>query len=391
MSGFGPTGGAPTGASGAGGTYLLDLADSIFCFDPSVLHAPFPLLDGVIMVDTGLWFDLPNLLDSVALGTIAINVNESFPTCVDSAQFQDAVWAAYRLTLSTAFNTATTATDYSILLSAIVDTLVATGAVSSKLEAVNAVTAALVLGDLVEQGYFKTLSDSVALADVVSNLAQLYAPLVDSVAVATTGVGYVRLVGVLSDATAASDTSSSLAEMLSSGSEEILLFGTFVLGPDEYQGWAMNTVNKAPSKYTNFPYESLAWWQQRSFMAGDGGIFEQTGDEDDGDPILAYVRTAFSDFGTGKMKRVPDLFFGFKGDGRLVLKAVSTNDNGEKVENWYLSNYDPRTGDAIREGRFELGRGIESRYWQFEIHNKAGEDLELSELALRPVILSRRR
>jgi hypothetical protein len=48
-------------------------------------------------------------------------------------------------------------------------------------------------------------------------------------------------------------------------------------------------------------------------------------------------------------------------------------------------------GNAPREGFIKLGPGVESRYWQFELHNKEGGELDVSDFRFTPMFLSRRK
>jgi len=122
--------------------------------------------------------------------------------------------------------------------------------------------------------------------------------------------------------------------------------------------------------------------------ASSAGIFELGGDTDDGDPIQAFIRTGLSDFGTGKLKRFPDLYLGYVGSGDVVLKVIHTSETGEKTEDWYRMA--AKNAGAVREGRIQIGRGIKTRYAQFELCNTAGAAIEFADVRLRPLILDRR-
>lgn len=339
---------------------------------------------------TLLSFDLPNLAESLAATGSILGVKETFPDASDTVDFPDTVNAAWLLLLSDSALMDGVIEGDRALIGAVVDTLVATGTAASYLDAMAALTAALAMEDAISQGWSATAVDSADFQDVFATALAAYGALVSDAVMGDTALSAVRLVAVLSEDMAAADSSLAVATLLADGTDGVLIYGTFRLGADEFAGWVLNTVNKAPSQYTQFPFESLAFFAGKSLGAGAGGIYEHTGDDDDGDPIAAFIKTGLMDMGSTKLKNVPDVWVGFKGDGRLVLKVITTNITGEKVEDWYISDPDTRGGE-LREGRFQLGRGIDSRYWQWVVHNKAGEDFELADLKLRPVILSRRR
>jgi hypothetical protein len=393
MGGFAPFGAAAFGDAGESSVaYDADLLATLVGVDvPRADDIREAISQALNLSDfEPLWFDLPNLLEGLAFNGSILSSKQTFPDASDTVDFSDALQAAWAMLLESGVDVSDPVVADRFLLGAIIDTMVATGAAVSVLDAVAALTAAIAMETLVSQGWSASITSSMDFADALAQAAQLYGPLVDSAAVADTSEHAVRLLAVVSEAIAVDADPSALAQMAAEGSDGILLYGTFRLAGDDYAGWVLNTVNKAPSQYTNFQFESLAFFAGKSLGAGTGGIFEHTGDDDEGTAIDAFIKTGLMDLGTGKLKNVPDVWVGFKGDGRLVLKVTTTNATGTKVEDWYVSNPDTRGGE-LREGRFELGRGIESRYWQWELHNKAGEDFELSEIALRPVILSRRR
>ena len=84
------------------------------------------------------------------------------------------------------------------------------------------------------------------------------------------------------------------------------LFASIRIGDDEYTAWVLSVNrtdegNSLPAvvEYRNFPFNSFAAWNGSYFGASEHGIFELTGDDDDGEPIDAWVRTAISNLGTG--------------------------------------------------------------------------------------------
>ena len=78
---------------------------------------------------------------------------------------------------------------------------------------------------------------------------------------------------------------------------------------------------------------------------------------------------------------------GYTSTGKLVLKVRSV-DEGKMTEKWYSAT--PRVADAPREKVMQPGRGLRSRYWQFELANVDGADFVIDHLELYPVILGRR-
>jgi hypothetical protein len=155
------------------------------------------------------------------------------------------------------------------------------------------------------------------------------------------------------------------------------------------QGWVMNTEGARPvSEYSNYAFNSLAFTGDEMIGAADDGLYLLEGDDDEGDPIQAQLKTLMLDFGTSRQKRVRSAYMGYTSAGEIVLKVICAVD-GELQENWYKGRK-TSSQDVPGENYIEIGQGLKSRYWQFELENIDGADFEIDVLELHPVLLSRR-
>lgn len=154
------------------------------------------------------------------------------------------------------------------------------------------------------------------------------------------------------------------------------------------QGWVMNVEGDRPfSEYTGFEFNSMTRIGDRYFGAADAGLYTLSGDTDAGAQIDAHLSSMMLDFGSTAQKRVVAAYLGYTSTGTVVLKVRSV-DEGKLVEHWYEAN--EVVADAPRDGYRPLGRGLKSRYWQFELANVDGADFEIDKLELQPIMLSRR-
>jgi hypothetical protein len=76
-------------------------------------------------------------------------------------------------------------------------------------------------------------------------------------------------------------------------------------------------------------------------------------------------------------------YLGVKSDGDMVLKVLA---EGGNVYYYGVDN----TRSSVGGARVNIGRGLTSRYWQFELMNSEGSDFELDAIEFFPVITSRR-
>ncbi len=334
-------------------------------------------------------FDLPNLISTLNMTGSVINEATLRNSLTETMNFSDALATAWAVMLTENVQLAGDVSERKLFICALIDSLHAVGAVETRMDAVAAATSALVMESMIQNGWSTTASDTVEFTDAYEATARMFASLVDTALISSNAAMTMRLVAICADTVDITGTSAASLVANVELSDSVMLYMNVSVGGGEYAGWVLNTDSKGASEYRNYPFDSLVMFGDKLLCAGVGGIYQSGGDTDDGENIDAFIRTGLMDFGTGKYKRVPDVFVGKKGSGELVMKVVTTSGRGEKVEDWYIAEPDPRGAEA-REGRFKLGKGVESLYFQFVVHNKAGGDLELAKVALRPVVLSRR-
>lgn len=150
--------------------------------------------------------------------------------------------------------------------------------------------------------------------------------------------------------------------------------------------WLMNTESAAVSWYDNFDFESIAQVNGVSFATGPGGIYELTGDDDDGDQIDASLRSGFMDFGTQQQKHVDSFYFGYTSDG--ILRALlSTKDSRHPTS---VFNMEEREADAPTNSRIVPGKGMVGTYWQVEMRNVSGAAFTVYDVSADLAISSRK-
>lgn len=389
MPGLGPVGGAPLGALGSAPPPPVTGT----LFESVQLQAAIDRGFFLLANDAGtagaaiVGIDVPSLLEHVALNGSASTFLAAQSSLTQGLTFDDSLQIAWAMLLGENLQLVADAAGNPILLGAMIDTLHATCAAESRMDALAAVAGAIALEALIQQGWSIEAMDSVAFNDALATTAKLIGPLVDAAALAGSAGHAMRLVAVGSESARLVGDAEARAVLQAQASDGILLYATLSIGGEEYAGWVMNTTTRGVSEYRQFAFESVCFWRGRTFLAGHGGIYEQTGDDDAGDPIEAFIRTGLTDFGAGQQKRLPDVYYAVTGTGRVVLKVVTTDPNGALVEDWYES--DGAAAD-FREGRFKPGRGLKTRYLQFELHNTAGGKLDYLALDWRPLILDRR-
>lgn len=151
--------------------------------------------------------------------------------------------------------------------------------------------------------------------------------------------------------------------------------------------WAFNAATLAASEYRGFGFDSMAVHQGHALGVRPDGIYTLDGEDDDGVPIDALVRTGLTDFGSPGRKAIRKAYLYVKSDNLVYLKAVHDN-GGERSEVWY--QLAASTSDPLQRRRVDLGRGAKGVRWAFEVTNVDGGVLDLRGLEVVPVVLARR-
>jgi hypothetical protein len=147
-------------------------------------------------------------------------------------------------------------------------------------------------------------------------------------------------------------------------------------------GYVMNANTNAVSTYMGWSMTSMAKIGQRFYATTPAGLAVLEGDTDDGVQINAIIRTRKDDADESYMKRVLKAYMGISAAGTVYLKTIAGNDEVRV----YAA---PVNSTILREKKVDLGRGVKSRYWQFELVNIAGGDFTLESIEFFPVVLSR--
>jgi len=170
---------------------------------------------------------------------------------------------------------------------------------------------------------------------------------------------------------------------------DVLAFiGRLPLGDEDYQAWVLNSDSLGVTQYTNFPFNSLADTPRGTFALSDTGLYELTGDDDDGAPIEALLRTGDLTFNSSLHKRVDRAYLYLTSTDDVYLKTISTH-RGQRNEAWYRVEYRESADDG-QTRRVRFGKGLRGTTWAFELSNVDGGDFDVRGAEVLPLQLTRR-
>lgn len=148
-------------------------------------------------------------------------------------------------------------------------------------------------------------------------------------------------------------------------------------GSGAFHGEVVNTETQGAARYVNFGFRSIVPYQGRLFACNASGIYELTGDTDNGMAIQASGLSGVSDCGTNKIKVFPD--------SRLTLRCEGILELDVSVDEKTALTYPVTFGEG-REGvhkkRRKLARGVKGGHVQIGWRNVDGCAFYLQEIEL---------
>ena len=181
-------------------------------------------------------------------------------------------------------------------------------------------------------------------------------------------------------------TASTLVMSLLAG-ERLAFIGRLVLGEEAFSAWVLNTDTLGSTSYSQFPMLAMTTHQGRTFGITETGLYELTGETDDGESIQAVIETGDLSFALHADKSIPRAYLYLWTDGVMRLRTVSSQ-RGCRSEAWYNINF--MSGDDEQARIVQLARGVRGTTWQFQIENVAGCDFDLRGAEVLPVVLNKR-
>lgn len=153
------------------------------------------------------------------------------------------------------------------------------------------------------------------------------------------------------------------------------------LAPDgSFTTWAMNTRTGAVTEYANYAFNSFAKIGRRVLGASENGLYELTGDSDDGTSIAARIAGGFLQFGGTQLSRLKEAYIAARGEQEWVLRVITGD--GE-VYNYRVTNR------SMRSTKVHMGKGQRARYFAYELVS-TGADFDLDTLEFVPIVMQRR-
>lgn len=162
---------------------------------------------------------------------------------------------------------------------------------------------------------------------------------------------------------------------------------SFVVLPLSLDAWIMNTETTAMSRYTGVPVGSVAMIGGLTLGAGDDGLFLMAGATDGGAQIRSSVLTGRLELGSPALKSLGDITLDYVSSGAISVRVLAYSGKGTEDFTYSLP---ARIAAAPRAGRVSPGKGLRSRFYQFEFKSKDGASFSVDSVLAQVAVTTRR-
>ena len=238
------------------------------------------------------------------------------------------------------------------------------------IELVNAMTSSsqsinesLAFTDSPEHAWTLLINDTLATIDTSSVVILFIKIIQEALGLADTA-SLIKSLGVtVSDPLTFTETITSQGHFYSVIYDTLAMNCTVELNGEIWECYVLNTPKFHPSVYSGFNFNSYCVYENRAFAANDTGIYELTGNTDDGDTIHTGTILSATDFGSPNQKRFRRGYLGISGNNPMMIletedgtrQAFNIDTQGKTVissalksKKWKLSLADFNTVDHIK-------------------------------------------
>ena len=145
-------------------------------------------------------------------------------------------------------------------------------------------------------------------------------------------------------------------------------------GPIDRESYVINLATGAVSRYTDFPFDRIHRFGNRHFGVRQDGIYELTGDTDNGAPISASVTTFATDFGTTNFKRISYVYLMGRFGGDMAVGVQVNEGAGHTFPAPAIR------GGGVHALRAKIAQGIKGNAWSFTVSNVDGANFDIERI-----------
>lgn len=296
----------------------------------------------------------------------------------DVARLQDAALKAYPQALSDNIDFAAAVTAQRAIR--VIEALGITDALGPAFHYTLGVNEGVRLADALARFFGAEAVETVTIGELAAGPAFKASIISEAIGISETMTPRFALRVVLRDDFALADDD--LPGMVYNGllSEAIELSAAYISPGRTVTTWAMNTRTGGVTEYQNYDFNSFARIGTKYYGATADGLYELSGEDDDGTDVVATIRSGYSQWAGAHLHSFKGVYLAVRGGGDFILRLITGD--GEEY------NY-AVTAENMRTTRVHMGKGLRARYFAFELIS-AGQGFDLETLEFIPLVANRR-
>lgn len=237
------------------------------------------------------------------------------------------------------------------------------------------------LSDAAGQAALGIIAESISIAGTLQGTALFNQLITDTINAGDSITSAPLVLQVVADDTV-EITATDALQMLYAGriNESVQITAVYLSPSGSVTTWALNTKTAALTEYDDYVFNSFARLDGRYLGASENGLYELTGDTDDGADIIAELETGNAQIAGSRFTSFRAAYLAVRGEGRFVLRLKTGDD---KVYDYSV------TADSMETAKVHLGKGLRARYFSFTLIS-TGQDFDLESLEFVPIAAQRR-
>lgn len=328
---------------------------------------------------------IAQIIESLVVSEAFSSTAEMASTVEDAIAVRDLMGVIYPLVVEEGIEVAETVEDLLRKFVLVRDKAELLGAVATSAQLSATIAASIVIQDIVLYNrYVNSLEDDVEVAETVVDTVTRLTSILEAMSVDDEASNYVSLFVVSEDDLEVSEDVDTVANLQVSLSDQAVFLVTYDNGDTVYQGYAYFPETTGITEYTNYSFNSSAFFNQKYLLANESGLYLSGGGLDEEAYIVSKITTAALDLETSNLKQVPKVYLGISNDASLILTV--------KVDGKHEARYKlDLSSENLETQMINIGKGLVGRYWQFSLETQNSSSLNLDDIELYPLQFGRKR
>ena len=340
------------------------------------------ILDSISYNELLTYLEINNIVETILLQESCLSKNTINNTIIEYFTIIDAILIKYLLTVSESIIYTPDLLGIITQIENIVSAIIINSNSDTKALILNNIIDLLSIIDIISAGFSKTISESIVITDVITQLSKLINILTESITINSSDIVIYTGLERISSSINTIDIESDKVTAKTTVSESFIISIPTASGQDNYLAYLLSPETNSVTNYNNYNFKGCTKFNSKYLFYNDTGLYEYGGSTDNGELIEAHITTAAFNFGSTNLKQVPSVYLGTSNSDKVYLKVSIDG----KANCLYTLN---KKTTGLQTQKVDIGKGMIGRYFQFELITKA-DTFDLESIDFYPIELKRK-